>query len=277
MSLDHSLPLAEFTGALLMLVLGLRHGLEPDHLALIDALNLRLQQRQPALAPWVGFWFSVGHGAVVMLVCVLAYLGAQHFEVPGWLSAGSGWLPLLLLFAVGSANLWSLLRRPEQVPPAWRLALLPRGLRELRRPWQLVLIGALFAAVVETLTQAAAWGAVAASQGSVAWVLLTGGAFALGMLLSDTLDSQLLARVLDRRGPSAVSRRRLLAWISVGLAYGVVVYALVQRAACASAHRHAAAAASLGFGADLGILLGLMSLLALAVLCWHDRRCGLGQ
>jgi high-affinity nickel-transport protein len=59
----------------LALVLGLKHGLDADHLAAIDGLaryQLSLPCRRASVARWSGLLFSLGHGLVVMLVAGVA-------------------------------------------------------------------------------------------------------------------------------------------------------------------------------------------------------------
>ena len=45
----------------LTFLLGLRHGLDPDHIAIIDGFAFRAAEERPGLAPWVGTLFATGH------------------------------------------------------------------------------------------------------------------------------------------------------------------------------------------------------------------------
>ncbi|HEX6829121.1 MAG TPA: nickel transporter, partial [Burkholderiales bacterium] len=58
--------------ALLALVftLGLKHGLEADHLVAIDGLTRYNAIARPRIARWCGTLFSLGHGAVVVAVAL---------------------------------------------------------------------------------------------------------------------------------------------------------------------------------------------------------------
>ena len=68
----------------LVFALGMRHGVDADHIATIDALT-RLSA-QPRRARWCGALFAAGHGAAVLLL-VLAVAGASRgWEPPGWLA-----------------------------------------------------------------------------------------------------------------------------------------------------------------------------------------------
>ncbi len=54
----------------LVFVLGAKHGLDADHLATIDGLTRHNLRIAPARARWCGSLFSLGHGAIVMLLAV---------------------------------------------------------------------------------------------------------------------------------------------------------------------------------------------------------------
>ena len=55
----------DYYGLSLIFLLGLRHGLDPDHIAIIDGISMRLTQQKNKLAPWVGTLFALGHGLVI--------------------------------------------------------------------------------------------------------------------------------------------------------------------------------------------------------------------
>jgi len=52
-------------------LLGVKHGLDPDHLAAIDGLTRYNAVRRPALSRWSGLLFSAGHGVVVTAVAIV--------------------------------------------------------------------------------------------------------------------------------------------------------------------------------------------------------------
>ena len=139
-------------------LLGLRHGVDPDHLAAIDGMA-RLRANR-----WNGVWFAVGHSFVVMLLAV----GIGHVDL-GRLD----YLQPYLLIAIGVANLVRLFRSgpPRLGPPQRLLASSP------------LILGILFAAGFETASQVSAF--VLASQTN-AWLL--GLAFGSGMIIIDGID-----------------------------------------------------------------------------------------
>lgn len=250
------------SGISLMLLLGLRHGLDPDHIALIDGLTLRAHQQRPSMAPWVGAWFALGHGLVVTLIAVAVSLGAGRVDLPAAVTGIAEWVPVVLLFAVGTGNLRSLLRDAEYQPAGWRTRLIPSTLRSSTSPLGIFMIGAMFAAIFDTITQAAAWGYVATQQGGVTAALAIGLTFTVGMLVTDTLDARLLCRLLrDPRPEVARRRRRALGWVIVLMAYAVVFYALLSRLAPAL-ELSDDAYTSTGF-AMVGLLVALIAFAAL--------------
>jgi len=92
---------------------GLRHGVDPDHLAALDGMA-RLRNSR-----WNGVWFAAGHSFVVTLLAV----GIGHIDL-GPLER----LTPYLLVAIGVANLMRLFRsgyphHPPRPPSASQLVL----------------------------------------------------------------------------------------------------------------------------------------------------------
>ena len=63
--------------------LGLKHGMDPDHLATIDGITRSNAARNPRLARWSGLLFSAGHGAIVILVAIGVGLLARQLGDAG--------------------------------------------------------------------------------------------------------------------------------------------------------------------------------------------------
>jgi nickel/cobalt transporter (NiCoT) family protein len=213
---------------ILVFILGLRHGLDPDHIAVIDSLTLRANEMRPGWAPWIGSLFALGHSLSVAAVAVLVALFSADLSLPAWAGVIAEWLVIALLLLVGSANLRALLTRGSYKPVGWRTGLLPAALRQSSHPVGAVLIGLIFGLVFDTVTQAAAWGTVASAHGGIAGALALAGAFAAGMIIVDTADSQIMARLLRRSAGTAQAQRyrRGAGWLVVGLSYGTAAIAL---------------------------------------------------
>ena len=75
-------------------LLGLKHGLDPDHLAAIDGLTRFNARERPALSRWSGLLFSAGHGVVVTLVAIAVATVATEWKAPQWLENAGTWISI---------------------------------------------------------------------------------------------------------------------------------------------------------------------------------------
>lgn len=216
------------SGLVLMFVLGLRHGLDPDHIACIDGLTWRSLNRHHAHAKWIGTLFAIGHGLLVTVIAVIVSRLALHVALPAWAMTMFEWIPTGLLLVLGGLNLRLLLRRNEAyAPTGWKMALVPRWLRQHSSAWSVIVIGVLFATVFDTATQAAAWGYVASNKSDGAWLaLLAGLTFTAGMMVTDTLDGRLICRISRGLNAAETGRRvrRALGWLIVAISFSVAAY-----------------------------------------------------
>ncbi len=71
--------------ASLAFVLGLRHGLDADHLAAIDGLTRCHASAKNRFAPFCGVLFSAGHAGVILFVAIALAALAGRWDPPGWL------------------------------------------------------------------------------------------------------------------------------------------------------------------------------------------------
>ena len=220
--------LLSFSGLVLMFVLGLRHGLDPDHIACIDGLTWRALNHEQQHAHWIGTLFAIGHGLLVTGIAVGVSQFTRSLSMPDAVVTVFGWIPTALLLLVGTLNLRLLMRKdPSYVPTGWKLKLIPQRLRNHSSPWAVVVIGVLFATVFDTATQASAWGYVASNKGGgLIAAFLAGIVFTLGMIITDTLDGRLICRISRGTDGQAAGRRyrRTLGWLIVAISYGVAAY-----------------------------------------------------
>ena len=220
--------LLSFSGLVLMFVLGLRHGLDPDHIACIDGLTWRALNHEQQHAHWIGTLFAIGHGLLVTAIAVGVSQFTRTLAVPDAVVTVFGWIPTALLLLVGTLNLRLLMRKdPSYVPTGWKLRLIPQRLRNHSSPWAVVVIGVLFATVFDTATQASAWGYVASNKGGgLIAAFLAGIVFTLGMIITDTLDGRLICRISRGTDGQTAGRRyrRTLGWLIVAISYGVAAY-----------------------------------------------------
>lgn len=211
----------------LVLALGLRHGLDADHLAAVDALTRMQLQAARRGARWCGAWFALGHGAVVLLVALLVSQWAATARVPAWLDATGTALSAACLLLLGLANLRQLLLVPAGQAPA------PAGLRTgltrwARQPAAAAGVGALFAVSFDTLSQAALFGLAGARFSGLGSALALAAVFAAGMLLVDACNGCWVARLLARPHAGAVALARALGWAVTALSLGVAALGLVR-------------------------------------------------
>ncbi|WP_244473783.1 HoxN/HupN/NixA family nickel/cobalt transporter [Methylobacterium sp. Leaf112] len=204
--------------ALLAYVLGLRHAVDPDHIAAIDNVTRKLMQSgQRPVA--VGLWFALGHSTVVVVAAAFVALATTSMlDVPGRYRelgslVGTG-VSATFLILIGLVNCVVLagvcrsflrLRRGgsdaqrDTEPMAHHHGVLTRILRPLfrliARPWQMYPLGLLFALGFETATEVSLFGLAAAQAGSGAdlWLVLVFAAlFTAGMTLIDATDGVLM-------------------------------------------------------------------------------------
>ncbi|HEF5870456.1 TPA: HoxN/HupN/NixA family nickel/cobalt transporter [Burkholderia cenocepacia] len=199
-------------------MLGLRHAVDADHIAAIDNATRKLMQAgQRPLS--VGFFFSAGHSAlIVVFSAVVAFATShfsQHFEafraVGALIGTAASATVLLLLAAVNVTILISLYRTFRRVKGGEPLneadvndllngrGLVARLLRPMFRivtkSWHMFVIGALFGLGFDTASEIALF-AIAAGQTShgvsFGTVMLFPALFAVGMCTVDTADGMLM-------------------------------------------------------------------------------------
>lgn len=187
---------AEIALAALVFALGLRHGLDPDHLVAIDGLARSSRSR------WTGFFFSLGHGIVVTLVGVALALAATDWQPPAWVEGFGTAISIAVLVALGAANLFMSLRTPRgtRVPTvALRGRWLVERLGGASHPVVVAAIGAAFAVSFDTLSHAILFSASGATAAGWVAAAALGLVFTAGMMLVDTLNGWWVGRLMGSR------------------------------------------------------------------------------
>lgn len=211
-------------------LLGLRHGLDADHLATIDGLTRFNMAERPRLARWAGFLFSLGHGMIVMLVALAVGLWAHRWGTPEWLETLGAWTSILFLTALGLLNLAAVLRSPrDQVVRSvgLRSRLFGRFSRN-GRPLAIILIGALFALSFDTISQTSLFALAAQHVGGVGFSLLLGFTFMAGMMVTDGANGLWVARLLYRSDRRALVASRVLGLTIAGLSLMVALFGVMR-------------------------------------------------
>jgi high-affinity nickel-transport protein len=207
-----SLPTDWITLCAAVFALGLRHGLDADHLATIDGMTRFNHGACPPLARWCGALFSAGHGAIVILVATTAGTALAIHEVPAWAINLGEWGAIGVLLTLGVVNLRQVMRAPADGPMA-PVGVQGRLLSRLTRtanPIGIAAVGALFALSFDTISQALLFSATAVRFQGWKSALILGGLFTLGMLLLDGLNGAWMARLLERADETAKAVSRVL-------------------------------------------------------------------
>jgi len=214
--------------AALALALGLRHGLDVDHLAAIDGLTRFNMARRRGFAPFCGTLFSAGHSAAILFAAVMLAALASASTPPHWLEPAGKSFSAAILFLLGLSNL-----RPAAADSrvsqhrhftGMRTSLFAAVLRS-SRPLQVILVGVLFAVWFDAFGLAALFAASATALGGAAVAAALALAFAVGMVAVDTGNGFWIAQLAGRsdRASEAASRAMTLtvAVISVLVAIAV--------------------------------------------------------
>ena len=216
----------------LAFVLGLRHGMDADHLAMIDGLTrFNLAAGRGRLARFCGFLFSLGHGAVVCVVAVTAGLLFGHAALPDWLDGVGAWISIAFLLLLGLLNLHAVLSTPahEMVTPLGLKGRWLGGLNRAGHPALVALVGALFAISFDTLSQAALFSVASTHYGGVFYALLLALTFMLGMMTTDALNGLWISKLLRRADATALLVSRIMGFTVATLSLGVAGLGMSSR------------------------------------------------
>ena len=197
----------------LAFVLGLKHGMDADHLATIDGLTrFNAAAGRHRLARLCGFLFSVGHGCVVCVVAVATSYLFQQGAVPAWMDDVGAWVSAFFLLALGVLNLYAVFSTPshEVVQLAGIKGRWLGNLKHASHPLLIALVGALFAFSFDTLSQAALFSTTATQYGGVLHALLLAVCFMLGMMLTDAANGLWISHLLQRADATARAASRIM-------------------------------------------------------------------
>jgi nickel/cobalt transporter (NiCoT) family protein len=204
--------------ALLAYTFGLRHAVDADHIAAIDNVTRKLMQRGERPVG-VGFFFSLGHSAVVVLMSVGVAFAAsaltERFDSIRAIGSVIGTsASAMFLFAIAFINIvvlasvyraFQAVKRGEPfVEEDFDILLNKRGLlsrifrslfRLVTKSWHMFGIGFLFGLGFDTATEVALFGissAQAANGMSFGAIMVFPLLFTAGMTLVDTTDGVLM-------------------------------------------------------------------------------------
>ncbi|XRG80353.1 sodium:proton antiporter [Rossellomorea sp. GAMAL-10_SWC] len=212
---------------LLVFVLGLRHGLDADHLAFIDGQTRYNWRMGSSFARWVGTLFSLGHGGMVALTAGILGMVIENFSFPTYFDNIASWVSIFSLFLIGTLNTYNLLRtrnnHEEFQLSGLKGKFIPKIAKGTTNPFLIILVGALFALAAETVSQTAVW-SLAAGNVSEYTPIFLGLVFMFGMMITDTIDSMIIFKMANQSSKIGQVASRLMGWVIVVLAYGVSFY-----------------------------------------------------
>lgn len=216
----------------LALVLGLKHGMDADHLATIDGLTrFNSSAGRPRLARLCGFLFSLGHGTVVCVVAATASLLLRQAAMPEWLDSVGAWVSTFFLLALGALNLYAVFSTPahEMVSPLGFKGRWLGRLNHVGHPALVALVGALFAISFDTLSQAALLSAASAHLGGAVYALALALCFMLGMMATDAANGLWISHLLRRADATARTASRIMGLSVAALSLAVAGLGLSRR------------------------------------------------
>jgi high-affinity nickel-transport protein len=201
--------------------LGLRHAFDADHIAAIDNTTRKLMSegKRPMS---VGFFFSLGHSTVVLILALLFAAGiravdgqvrgahSQLHGIGGWVGTGVSGTFLYVIAALNLIVLWGIIRvfaemrsgRYDESALQRELAargamnrVLGRLTRLVGKPWHTYPLGMLFGLGFDTASEVALLFLAAGAAGaglSIYAILCLPVLFAAGMSLLDTIDGSFM-------------------------------------------------------------------------------------
>ena len=198
----------------LVVLLGMRHGFDADHLAAIDGMTRHNQRRGHAFARYCGALFSAGHGLVVVLVALAVSVAAHRWIAPPWAESLGEWLSVLVLAALGIFNLEAALaaRAGEIVAPVGLKSRFFGKLRFAQNPIAVAAVGSLFALSFDTVSQATLFALAARQFGGLGHAMVLALLFSAGMVATDAINGLWISRLIARADQLAAIASRVMSF-----------------------------------------------------------------
>jgi nickel/cobalt transporter (NiCoT) family protein len=188
-----------------MLMFGMRHALDVDHITAID--NLVRVHNAKKRARWVGTGFSIGHmiSVIAEMLLIIYVIGSATSSKVDELSLWGGIIGAIALATIGAINIYSM-KKWGKTGSAILASKVSSRIGVLGPFGSSLVTGMVFGLGFDTATQISALtlSAVASATLGIQIALILAGFFALGMIPVDTLDSVVLRsafhRIFDKKG-----------------------------------------------------------------------------
>ncbi|MEO5693951.1 MAG: nickel transporter [Usitatibacter sp.] len=209
-------------------LLGLKHGLDADHLAAIDGLTRFNAGSRPLVARWSGLLFSLGHGAVVTAVAIIVATVATGWKSPAWLENTGAWISIAFLTLLGVANLAAAWRTPrgQLVRAVGLRSRVFARLTQAEHPVLIAAVGAAFALSFDTISQAVLFSVTGSHVAGGWFAAMLGLVFTAGMASTDALNGLWVSRLVHSADQRAAAASRVMS-----IAIGCISLAIAAMAA----------------------------------------------
>lgn len=182
-----------------MLMFGMRHALDVDHITAID--NLVRMHNASKRARWVGTGFSIGHatsifGELLLIIYVIGSVTSGRVDV---IAFWGGIMGAIGLATIGGINIYSM-KKWGRTGTAILAGKVVTRTHFLGPVGSAAVTGSIFGIGFDTATQISALTLTVAASATlgVQVALILAGFFALGMIPIDTLDSVVLRSAFSR-------------------------------------------------------------------------------
>jgi high-affinity nickel-transport protein len=204
----------------LLLALGFRHGLDPDHIAAVDGMT-RLRHNGSAYwkARLTGFQFAAGHSLTILLATFVFYM--YGIQLPDWLDAVGLWISSFFLVWLAYRNLKFCFSGNDDHHHAG--SPVQRKILQAMGPFAHPMgVGFGFAISFDSLAQAGLMAAKGHELGGFFAIVAMAGSFGLGMTLADTSNGLLMHWLVNRSHDLAHNAGRIMSGVIAALSLMVV-------------------------------------------------------
>jgi len=200
MEINSSMISMMFASIPAMVILGLRHGLDADHITAID--NLVRLHNATARARFIGTGFSIGHMIAVLaeIVFIILVVGSiTSVEVESIAYTGSI-IGMVALASIGILNIVAMRLYGKNWSSIIASKVIARINNRVNPFLTSMIVGMVFGLGFDTATQISAitLSAITSATLGIQFALILACFFAIGMISIDTLDSMLLRSAFAR-------------------------------------------------------------------------------